>query len=215
MTDLSNALILESEARREVRNPDGGDFVLIDDLIVEASVEMESELDRQIVTRGTITEYHSFWRPSATLHLHEWPAISVVTVHEDPDRSYGATTLLTVNTDYKVISNDWGAKLIRLSGGSPTTWTTGFEAIQIVYTGGYATTAVVPRDLKRVTRELFAMQYRDVTRQTQNLSNVSDGLGTFQRFGPAFITSEMRKRIARYGRMEFPGGTTYSSSSTA
>lgn len=206
--DVTKALISEDEARREIRLETDGPSVLIHDLILEGTEEIEAELDRKIVSRGAITEFHSVWRASSELFLSQWPAITVTTVHEDSDRAYGATSLLVEGTDY--IVDTTAGKLIRISGASPTTWTTGFEAIKVVWTAGYSNQDAVPPDLKRIAREFFAMQFRDITAQHQNLSNVSDGLGTVQRFGPPFLTSEMKKRLARHKRIEFPGGTTLS-----
>ena len=214
MANTSKAIITESEARREIKLPDGGDLALIFDLLVDSSEEIEDELDRKIVTRGTITEFHTFRRASSVLRLHEWPAISVTSVHEDSNRVYGSTTLLVEDTDYIVESSSDAAELIRISGAAETTWGAGFRAIKVIYAGGY-TQALAPRKLKRITLELLAMQYRDIAGQTQGLSNVSDGLGSFQRFGPPFVTSEMRRRLSSFKRTEFPGGFTYAGSSTA
>lgn len=213
------ALIDEEEARRECRLPeDGADGELINDLLVEWSADLEAELDRLIVSRGTITEYHSFSHASAELYVHQWPIISgsVSSIHEDTDRSYGATSLLTENTDYIIDYGDGTkrARIIRVDGSSPRPWDRGFEAVKIVYQGGF-TTASTPLQLKRIVREGLAASYRDITGQSQLAQSLSDGAGSFARFGPPFLTKEQRRRVSGYKRMEFPGGATYSRSTTA
>lgn len=190
----SEAFISLDEASEEVRGI-GDDVGLADRLIIGGSEEMEAILDRQIVTRGTITEYHSFRRASSDLYVRHFPIISVTSIHEDETRAY-TNTALVLGTDY-VIDYDTG-KITRISGNAESSWLCGFEAVRIVWTGGYANQAAVPGDLKRIARELFAMQYREIAGKRQGMSSASDDLGTRGFFGPVELTSHMVSRLERH-----------------
>jgi len=199
----TEAFISVDEASQEVRDIGDNDD-LARRLIVEGSEEMETILDRQIVTRGDITEFHSFRKRCSELYLRWWPLLSIVSVHEDSSRAY-ANAALVEGTDF-VVDREAG-KLTRISGDSETSWLHGFEAVRVVWTGGYASQAAVPGDLKRIARELFAEKYREITGQRQGLSNVSDGLGSRSSYGPSDLTSRMKDRLRRHRNYD-PGAET-------
>src|SRR5512139_4133366 len=110
-----------------------------------ASLIVENHLHRQIVSRGALTEYHTFDRNTPELYLLDWPSITVTSVWEDTTRAYA--TPLTANTDY-IVSQPSG-RLIRIAGVNGTTknWVQGFRAVKVAYSAGYAQ-ADVPADLK-------------------------------------------------------------------
>ena len=197
----SETIISHEEAETEVRGI--GDVALATALIAECSEEIETVLDRQVVSRGNITEYHRFTDDSSELWLRWFPVISVVSVHEDSDRAY-TNTALVEGTDY-IVDKQTG-KLTRISGNSESSWLTGFEAVRVVWTGGY-TQATVPGDLKRIAKEFFALKTRDIVGQRQGLSSVGDGLGTRTTYGPAELTSHMLGRLRRHRNYD-PGGIT-------
>ena len=199
----AQAFISTAEASQEVRDI-GDNDELARRLIVEGSEEMEAILDRQVVTRGTITEHHFFRKSSSELYLRWFPVISISSVHEDSTRGY-TNAPLTEGTDYTVDVEK--GKLTRIIGDSPSAWLSGFEAVRVVWVGGYADQASVPGDLKRLARELFAEKYREITGQRQGLSNVSDGLGSRASYGPAELTSHMMKRLRRHKNYDAGGET--------
>ena len=199
----TQAFISVPEASQEVRDIGDNDD-LARRLIVEGSEEMETILDRQVVTRGTITEHHYFRKSSSELYLRWFPVISITSVHEDSTRAY-TNAALTQGTDYTVDLEK--GKLTRIVGDSPSAWLFGFEAVRVVWVGGYANQAAVPGDLKRIARELFAEKYREVLGQRQGLSNVSDGLGSRASYGPAELTNHMLGRLRRHKNYDAGGDT--------
>jgi hypothetical protein len=176
---------------------------LVESIIWGASQVIEDYLGRNLVTRGAITEYH--WLKSAEweLYLSQFPTITVTSVHEDSSRGYGASYLLTADTDYVVDSAT--GRLIRTSSATSgtTSWMTGFEAVKVVYTAGYATTASIPAAIKDVCKRHVREIYSEVTRKLGGISDVSDAMGTIKRYGPPMLTSGMRRDLFKYRQLEF------------
>ena len=197
------ALIDEGEEKRWLDVTDTGKDELIRVLIEDCSDIIESWLDRQIVTRGALTEYHTFEDSEAELFTLDYPIISVTSVHEDTNRTYGATALLTVTTQY-IVSKPVG-KIIRVYSASSgrTAWLTGFRAVKVIYTAGYADTDSVPRELKDVCKRLVALKFREVERGQQGLSGQADDVGNYTRFGPPELTKGMQAQLRPFKRNEY------------
>lgn len=173
--------------------------------IIDYSTELIlRKLDRRVmVNTAAITEYHS-WVQGCNLWPYEWPVQSVTSVHETNNRTYDSTTLLTANTDYVIYSpGDERAKIVRLSSSQPTRWYSGFEYQQVIYVPGYADQASVPKTIKDVCCRHVSMVFKDITRKLSNLESVSDDMGSFARFGPAMLTSQMEKDLYPYMRQSY------------
>lgn len=199
-------IIDREQAIRELADHSGvSDEQTLDDLLEASTAEIEGFLNKHVVTPGTITEYHELHDYTSEIYLRQWPVIAVTSVHEDTNREYGATTLLTEGTDYIVDAAP--GRLIRVSGASKTSWSTGFEAIKVVYSGGYATQAAVPADLKKISREHVVMMLREIENRDQNLESVQDAFGNFRRFGPVMLTSGMKSRLRRHRSISLGGQT--------
>ena len=84
--------------------------------------------------QATITEYHSARAGQTLLIVRQPPVASVTSIHDDPERAYGAATLIAA-TEYVV--TDAEAGFIQLDGWSLLG---GFNNVKIVYLGGYAPT---------------------------------------------------------------------------
>ena len=176
---------------------------VIEECINEASQMVEHAWGRHVVTRGSLTEYHtvqwhSAWShpacPVGELHLNEWPIISVTTVHEDSSRVFA--TPLVVDTDY-IVSKPAG-KLIRVSSNQPSEWVTGWRAIKVVYLGGYQNAAgsqalatAVPDAVRRVFFELVRWILNQRTNNEVGLTQAQDSFGNRTFSGPAYITPSM------------------------
>jgi len=165
----------------------GQDSVL-ETVLKRASEAVEAYLGRHVVTRGSITEYHSPDRSLSEIWLLQWPVISITTVKEGGwvNGSWTAdVTLLTTSGDYLSLSTEDGARLIRLSAGQPWSWPAGFDAVQVVYSAGYATTSVVPGALKDVCLSLASRKYSQIRRGGDfSAQTVSDAGGSVTRFLP-------------------------------
>ena len=189
-------------------NDDRRDGV-IEAAINEASQLTEQAWGRHIVTRGELTEYHTYeclYRngPSniGTLYLNEWPIVSVTNVWEDSARVY--TTPLVVNTDY-LISKPAG-KLMRLSGSLPIEWQTGWRAIKVVYHGGYKNAEALPAGAENIPPAIMRVFFeltRWILNQRANnevgLTQVQDSFGNRTFSGPAYITRSMQNALYAAG----------------
>ena len=182
---------------------------VLEGVINRVSDEIEAHLGRQIVTRGSLTEYHTM-RAEATpvgasdLRTLEWPIITVTSVHEDTvtPRTYGAGALLVVDTGYQVIKPTGTIRRIEGLGGLRN-WHTGSRAIKVVYSAGYATTATVPARIKAVALRYAALIWGETKRGDFGVSGASDALGNYTRFAPAQLTPEMKSALAPEGRFAF------------
>ena len=206
MADAGKFIITPAEALQELDITDVKSDATLLGLIEASSDEIEGFLRRELVTRGTITEYHEVTRSTADLFLKQRPIIAVASVHETGARTYDSTTVILEDTDFLVYTAD--GRLVRMSSSARKAWFGGgFESIRVVYTGGYATIHDVPRDIKKVCGELVAMQYREITERAQNQESVSDDFGTVRRFGPPMLTSKMTARLWKHRNVDFGSHT--------
>jgi hypothetical protein len=177
---------------------------LIEDCINEASQMVRDAWGRELVSPGSVTEFHtlSLTREKPhELYLNEFPLVSITTVHEDP---YGANTLLVVDTDY-IVSKPAG-KLTRVSAGVPIAWPSGWRMVKGVYVPGFKGAAgtpdaalPVPNGVVRVFDELVAWMIKQRQKKEVGLNLVIDGLGHRHFDGPAYITDHMRRALFAAG----------------
>ena len=186
-----------------ISSDDTGEDERINQVNNMVSDQIETFLDRLVVTRGSITEYHTFLVDSPTLYASQWPLISVTSIHEDTNRTYGASTLLTVTTDYIVHLAAGKITRVHSSGGSPRAWQTGFRAVEHIFTAGYATTATVPAGLKYISLRVMALAWREVARKQQGVASVSDDLGSVTRLFPAGLTPQIKNDLFAWKRSHF------------
>ena len=175
---------------------------LLDSFNAHARALIESALDRHLVTRGALTEYHSIDRHTHRIYLTQYPVISITSVHESAALTYDATTLLTSGTDYLLADANAGA-LDRISGGGPIGWLAGYRVIQVVYSAGYADTSSVPEDIKYQCKRLIGTAWSEATRKEFGLSSVADDMGNISRFFPPGLNASMRDALEGYRRRDF------------
>jgi hypothetical protein len=207
MALATNALLTAEQLGDILGTGAGGSASLIEDVIASASSMIERFLaGRQLVTRGALTEYYSPRGDSSGLYLNQYPIISVTSVHETYARTYDATTLLVVDTDY-VIETDEGA-LVRVAGATygPTPWAGGYRAVKAIYVAGYkspsggAVGTALPADLVAIARRLCARMWKEQERRQWDVSSQSDAAGNFTRFGAATLTDAEKDALMPYMR---------------
>jgi hypothetical protein len=181
----------------------------LEDVINRVSDEVEAFLDRQVVTRGALTEYHTLRTSGAPVETNElWtlerPIITVTTVHEDTGypRTYGAAYLLAEGTGYEVIKPKGLIRWIS-SLGMPWDWSTGHRAIKVIYSGGYANTAGVPTRIKAVVLRYAALIWSEQKRGDFGISGAADSLGNYTRFLAAQMTDDMKAALEPERRWGF------------
>lgn len=119
---------------------------------------------RQTFTETTVTEYHG--GGGREIVLKETPVQSVTSVHESTDipRVYGASQLLTADTDY-LLDDDY-AILWRHS----RKWLSGPRTVKVVYVAGYSS---IPADLNLCAVRMVAILWH----QRKRLGHSSLSMG--------------------------------------
>ena len=146
------ALITAAEARDYIRGLSGtAEDALLDKLIARCGVLFATHCGFPAASAGaaasleqtTYTRYHD--GPGGnTLHLDVLPVLSVTSVHDSPDRTYGSSDLIAA-ADYEVHGND-GLVVLKTTG-STSGFSTAYRAIKAIYSAGYST---IPDDIKHV-----------------------------------------------------------------
>ena len=114
-------------------------LITVVDAFVATYCRRTFELDAALV------EYHSGATGQARLLLHRPPINSIASLYDDPERAYGAATLIA-STDYVVLDANMG--LVALDG---VTFQDGLRNIKVTYSGGWA---AIPADLGQAAIEL-------------------------------------------------------------
>lgn len=184
-----------------------------------ATAIIEREVDRELVTRGDVTEFHSpGWNQElylgvgrAELYTGQWPIISITTIHESIGQPpvYDATTLLAASS-YELLKPRGLVR--RLAGYGAGYWASGNRAVQIVYSAGYqktdglpAAAAPVPDDLQQACMFVAASIAKESDRKQWGVSSSSDALGNVTHF-MGYLPPSMREMLSHYRRLGF-GGT--------
>lgn len=119
------------------------------------------------------------------LRLPVWPLSGdTPTVHMDPSREYGASTLLVDGTDFEVLnvhsSGSQFAALLIKPKSSIGAWSTAFRSCRVQIQGGYSTLGIgyddLPKDIQVACGLLVAHWYQ--LRHTSGLTNVSQAGGS-------------------------------------
>lgn len=175
-------------------------------VIIRATADIETYLDRLLVTRGDITEYHLSGEAYAQrvilgpdLYMRQWPIISVTTIHESGSRVADATTLLDAAS---YVVNKAAGRITRVGGSTsgPEAWTTAYRGVKVVYAAGYANTAAVPGDIKDAALRLCALTWAEIDRKLHGVNSMSDALGNVTRYTAARLTGEMKEMLNPYRR---------------
>lgn len=208
LAEFNGALQESAQTDPDNRPQDDRKEAILNQLLVE----IENLLDRQIVTRGSLTEFHSLKDGGRrVLYVSQYPLIgatNTITVHEDPNweaapaSAYGASALLVENVDYFVIKLAEEpapyVKLYRLGRA----WATGYRRIKVAASSGcgYANTAAVPTAIKGVCLEVAARAWRDRSKGEIGLLSRTDGMGTITRQLPALLLEEDKRKLRPYRR---------------
>lgn len=188
------ALVSLSELKDSLRAEGKADDATLERVINRASRLIEQEVGAELVTRGSLTEFHTVRGPDVVrIRLRQWPITAVTSIHEDSTRTYAAGNLLTVNTDY-VVSATTGEIFRVVAASGPRPWLPGWRAIKVVYTGGYANTAAVPEEYKEACLEVAAAIYYEAVNKRQGVSAVQDAHGSVTRHA-GVLSQDLQKRL--------------------
>jgi hypothetical protein len=184
-----------------------GKDTALEGILNRVTDEIEDFIGRQIVTRSTLTEYHSMASETDELLTRQYPILTVTTVHEDValPRTYGSSALLVVDKDYQIVKAAQPRSVIRrINGGIglPWAWLPGSRAIKVVYTAGYAAGSV-PERIKAQALRYAALIWEEQKRGAYGISGQSDALGNFTRFAVARLTPEIQGALVNEQRPSF------------
>jgi hypothetical protein len=197
---LSSSLWIATEAAyRDYASAPGSDSgPKIQRALRTATTWLERILNRQVVSRGSLTEYHSLpWRPyRSTIRLTQFPILSVTSIHEsqsDP-RVYGADELLTVETDYQFVRDT--AEVHRICGSELSVWKPGRKTVKVVYAAGWAQ-ADVPDDLVQLACFVAVGIVKESSLGRWGVSAATDDAGNYQRF-LGYLPPDMERVVNEY-----------------
>ena len=170
----------------EIAAGETGQDVLLQDLTKRLSAWVEQYCDRKFA-KATYTEQRDGDGTDILVVTH-WPIISVASLYDDPDRLFGAATLIAPS-DY-VIYKDEGR--IQLDG---LTFARGLQNVKVTYDAGYAE---IPPDLQQAVCELIADRFRN--KEHQGLRSLSIGAYSVA-FTEAELPEEVRSILDSYRRI--------------
>jgi len=203
------SLLSLEDLKEQLSVSGGGKDTVLESILGRVTDEIEQHLGRQIVSRGSLTEYHTFQTDGAAvfdseLRTLDFPILTVTSVHEDIalPHTYGSSALLVVGTGYEVVKPR--GIIRRLNGGTglPWNWDTGSRAIKIVYTAGY-TVATVPYRIRGVAIGYAGLIWEEHKRGGYGISGQTDALGNFTRFAMPTLNDDMKDRLADEKRPSF------------
>lgn len=174
--------------------------VVLEGVINRASEAIEAYLNRDLVTRGSKTEYHSIPVPSECFLSLQCPVTTVTSVTEGYWYGGSWVTLetLTLGDDY--VYDAAIGRFIRL--GTP--WRLDRDGVKLVYTAGYANTAAVPAAIKDVCLSLAARKYSQIRRGGDfSAQTVTDAVGSVSRFLPAELLNMEKEGLGLFARFTF------------
>ena len=112
------------------------------------------------------TEYINIQPFVKTFNVKNYPITSVSSIHNDSERDYGATSLLS--------SDDYAVDLANGIVFYDYTLDYGPQAIKIVYTAGY-TAATIPSFIKQVLVRQVAHWWKQADNMTWHISEYDQG----------------------------------------
>jgi hypothetical protein len=199
----SHWIATEAEYRAYASAPGSDATANIQRALKTATTLMERRLGRQVVSRGTITEYHTVpWSPRRkTIRLLQFPLLAAPTIHESTDdpRVYDATTLLVNGTDFQYTAAT--GEVHRLSGSELYPWACGRRAIKASYTAGWAQVDV-PDELKQLCLFAAVGIVKESSLGRWGVSAATDAAGNYQRF-LGYFPPDMLQALDSYRNLEF------------
>jgi hypothetical protein len=195
---LSNNALTTLENIKEYLNITGTD----DDLLLENLIDRATGIIEIICNRPlknvdgqdalvAQTEYFNGGGRSK-LFLKYYPISSITSIHDDPDRVYGADTL--IDSDEYAFWADEG--IVEFDGAG--TVGSGVKNIKVIYKGGY-TAATLPYDIEQICIELVAILYKMRDRIGVSSKSFSDGSASYFE---NLLTPQSREVLRKYSKLD-------------
>lgn len=170
-----------------IKADDGQHDALLAETIERVSKELSTTCGRVFEFESALTEFYDGDGKTRTLLLRRAPIVTITTIHDDINRTYGTATLIQA-TDY-VIDKDAG--LVTLDGFA---FATGLQNIRVIYDAGYK---VIPQDLEEAGLVICAETFWDLHGELRTLIANSDQI--IERI--ASLRKRARETLDRYVRV--------------
>lgn len=192
--DSTIALATVAEAKVVLKVPSGStEDAVLEDLINRASAWANRHTGRQLLE----ADYEEFYDGDGSdeLMLNNYPVLEIASVHDDPIREFGASSLLVEDTDFLV---DAAAGILTGLPGHPVFFR-GKRTIKVAYSAGYADDAI-PHDLKDAVLMIVQHHYKRMY-QDQRIGLASETIGdqTFT-YSEKDIPAKAQTTLDRYRR---------------
>lgn len=186
--------VAEARAALKIDSANTSETSILEDLINRASSFANKFTGRQLL-QASFAEYYD-GDGSGELMLNNYPIQSVTTVHDDPNRDFGASSLLVVDDDYVL---DTAGGIILAMAGHPA-FLSGRRSIKVVYSAGYASGSI-PYDLKEAVLMIVQHQYKRVY-QDQRIGLASETIGDHtMQYSEDAIPKKAKEVLTRYRRI--------------
>lgn len=212
---ISHALISLDELKGYVVATGDQANVNLTSAINGATEIIESRLDRRLVSRGSITEYHSPEVSSTTIRLSERPTHTLTSIHESIDwpRVYTSATLLAASGTLQGYEYDAEEGVVRrISYGSEILWACGRRTIKVVHEAGYkgciqgwtgtSDLPAIPWDWKKLALAVAASIHMEGERKGWGISSQQDATMNLVRF-MGWIPPSLMEQIDAAKRIVF------------
>lgn len=156
---------------------------LLSELVDDVGERINSLLPHTDLRQTTYTEYHDGGQASVVLIRR--PLISVATVHDDTEHSFGSATLVA-STDY--FTDRAELAIIRKSSGD---FQVGTSNIKVVYDAGFETT---PLFVRRLAVEMVVAAWK--RRSDPYLKSSGHREGTWVRHDPEGEERRMKRVLS-------------------
>lgn len=164
-------------------------------LIPVVQAFMETYCERGFERQTGVTEYHTTTPGQTRVLLRRPPVESITTVHDDPERVYGASTLLAA-TEYVITNTDAGIVTFTRSLSADRV-----SNLKVVYIGGYVASHDTLKLLEQAAIELVWLARDKGEHSLLGLSSksVADASMVFRNDWPAGVQTILDLYHLRHG----------------
>ena len=127
MAESAYALVSVAEVKERLQLAGTEKTPLLEGLVNQASDLIEQFLERHIVTRGSVTEYHSPDGRVSDLYTRDWPIITITSIAESTGWARDYSTALVDGTGYQAVKPK--GILRRLGTSGPVAWAAGSRTV--------------------------------------------------------------------------------------
>lgn len=150
--DTTNALVDLDAVKEFLKITSEEENGVLESLVNRASAWANRYTGRLLKSRA-ITEYQDGPCGSDHVILREFPVTVLTSIHDDPDRAFGASTQIAA-TDLYLDSDNGTVELL-----NGVRFLAGKASVKIVYTGGYAAGSI-PADIQEAVLLYIGQAYR-------------------------------------------------------